>query len=97
MESFLVLASRLLAGLQLIQIPSTDVQAALVVIHALPEVANLGLASTALLGRVVGLVLLCEVGVLGLLLGRCGGAAAEPASDGVADGGTYCDTTKSCC
>lgn len=91
----LVLARRLLARLQLIQIPPADGQRALVLVHAPPEVANVGGAgagAVVLLRRVV-------VGRHARLLGvggrrRLGGAAAaEEAADGVADGGADGDTT----
>lgn len=89
----LILASRRLASLKLIQVPSTDVQAPLVIIHALPEVADLGLASASLRRGHVGLVLLREVGRGGLLFsGGRGRAAGEESADGVADRGAYCDT-----
>lgn len=88
----LVLRSSLLARLQLIQIPPADGQAALVLIHALAEVVDVRLAGAALVGSLALLVLLREVGVLGRGLGGRGGAAAEEAADGVADGGAYCDT-----
>jgi hypothetical protein len=93
----LVLARTRLACLQLIQVPSTDVQTALVVIHAFPEVLNIALARAAavlaLLG-VVCLVLVCEVGGLGGFgrRGGLGGGPAEHAAQGVADGGADCYT-----
>jgi hypothetical protein len=92
----LVLTSGLLTSLQLIQIPPANRQIALVLVHALAEIADVLGAD---LGRVV-------VGVHGVLAvgglrdglaglgggsGR-GGPAAEEAADGVADGGADCDT-----
>lgn len=83
---------------QLVQVPSTDGQVALVVIHALAEVLHIRLA-----GRVLpGVAALVQVVVhrLGLgsrsLLGLgrgAAGATGEEAADGVADGGTNCNTT----
>ena len=61
----LILASGALARLELVEIPSADGQAALVVVHALAEVANVGLAWS-------GLGLLAEVGLL-VLGGKVGG------------------------
>lgn len=88
----LVLASRGLASLQLIHIPSTNSQAALVLIHALSEVADLCLASSALILSACLLVLLCEFGRGWLLLSGSGGAAREETADGMADGRSYSDT-----
>lgn len=69
----LVLRSSLLARLQLIQIPPANRQAALVIVHALAEVVDVGLARAALVRLLRLLVLLSEVGVLrGLLGGWCG-------------------------
>jgi hypothetical protein len=90
----LVLARSLLARLQLIQVPPTNRQAPLVIIHALAKLIHIVRARTALLARHVDLaVLLGEVGVLRRVGGGFGrGAAAEPAADCVADRGTDCDT-----
>ena len=90
----LVLTSRLLARLKLIQVPPTNRQASLVVIHALPEIAHVRLADLR------GLVVRVHNGTLfslshGLVGRRCcclGGAAAEETADCVADGGAYCHT-----
>jgi hypothetical protein len=98
----LVLARRLLARLELVQVPSADGQAALVVVHALAEVVDVGSARAGRghLGslRHLGCVLvgLGELGVLGR--GVRGGrrAAAEPAADGVANRRTDCDTAVRC-
>lgn len=90
---------------QLIQIPPANSQITPVVIHALPEVAHVGLARGRL-PRAVGRAALPQRAVhglrlgggLGCLLGFSGGAgaaAAEEAADGVADGGADCDTTVS--
>lgn len=92
---YLVLRSRRLTRLQLIQIPPANRQAALVLIHALAKIAHVRVTD---LGRLVGLVerVLAVLGLrdrLGGFGGRGGGggAAAEEAADGVADGGAYCD------
>lgn len=45
----LVLRSCLLAGLELVEVPSADGQAALVLVHALAEVADICCADTGLL------------------------------------------------
>lgn len=83
----LVLASSRLARLQLIEVPSTDSQAALVLVHALAELVDVVCASAGLRhlrgSRI--LVLLGELGVLGGGFGGGRGAATEPAADGVAD------------
>lgn len=89
----LILLRGRLTRLQLIQIPPTNRQIALVLIHARLEAADLALAD---LGRLVGLVhrvlavLRLGDGLVGRGL-RSGGAAAEPAADGVPDGGSDCD------
>jgi hypothetical protein len=88
----LVLRSSRLASLQLIQIPTADSQATLVIVHALAEAVHIIRASAASLAHGSLLVLLLEVGVLRGLLGRRRGTAAEKAADCVADGGAYCDT-----
>jgi hypothetical protein len=93
----LILASSLLAGLELVQVPATDIQASLVLVHALPEVTNLGLACAIGALSVVGsllLVLLSEVGRLSLLGSGFGGrATGEETANGVANGGADCYTT----
>ena len=90
----LVLTSSLLASLQLIQVPSANRQATLVLVHAGAELLDVSRARARRLHLCGALVLLCEFGVLGRSLGGCGGrAAAEEAADGVADGGSDCDTT----
>ena len=82
----LVLRRSLLACLQLVQIPSANRQAALVLIHAFAEVVDVSRACTALCRCVDLLVLLRKVGVLGRVFGGRGrGAAAEPAAYCVAD------------
>ena len=90
----LVLASSLLASLKLVQIPPTDRQAALVLIHTPPEVSDIRLAD---LRRLVvrvhnGALLSLSHGLVGRRC-CCRGTATEEAADGVADGGAYCDTT----
>ena len=89
----LVLASSLLASLELVKVPSTDGQRALVLIHAPSEVGHIGLASSwslVVLALSVGVV----VGHLCLLrLGwRSRATAAEETTDGVADRGSDCYT-----
>ena len=82
----LVLAGSLLASLELIKVPSTDSQRALVLIHASSEVVDIGLASSWL--TVAG-VLNCTVVVLceRLLLSSCWlRATAKEATDGMTDG-----------
>lgn len=91
--STLVLSRGRLARLELVQVPSADGQAALVLVHALAEVIDVSRTrARRLLHLCRGLVLLGEVGVLGRGFGGRGRAAAEPAADGVADGGADCDT-----
>ena len=84
----LVLASSLLTRLQLIQIPSTDGQIALVLVHALAEVGHFT-------GAHGGCLVIAGLDLLGclLLLDGCRGATAEPAADGLANGGADCDAT----
>src|SRR5262245_34356090 len=72
----LVLRSCLLTSLQLVQIPAANGQAALVLVHALAEVVDVGLAGAALVRVAHLLVLLGEIRVLGRLLGGRGRAAA---------------------
>ena len=92
----LILPSRRLTSLQLIQIPPTNGQISLILIHALAEVANLHLAHLrrriVRVNGVLVVVLLSD----GLLRGRGGFAAAttaEETADGMADGGADCDAT----
>jgi len=93
----LVLARRRLTRLQLIQIPPAHREVPLVLIHALPEVADVRLARLRRLKVLVDGVLATlglREGLGGLGRGgRGGGAAAEETADGVADGGADCDTT----
>lgn len=85
---------------KLVQVPSANAEVALVLVHALAEVANVRLAGRVAIGAVGG-VALPQSGVHGLglggscLLGLGGGTgtAAEETTDGVADGGADCDTT----
>lgn len=90
----LVLTSRSLTSLKLIQIPPTNAQTPLILIHALAEAINIiGTRARALLSTRVDSVLLRELGGLGGSLSRRGAAAAaEPASDCVADRGSDCYT-----
>jgi hypothetical protein len=88
----LVRGGRLLARLQLVQVPPADGQVALVLCHAVVEALDVASAGAGrLLALLHLLVLLREVGVLGRSLGGCG-ATAEEAAKGVADGGADCDT-----
>lgn len=93
----LVLAGSGLARLELVKVPTADGQVALVLVHAAPEVADVLCANTgSLVLRVHG-----GLAVLGLgkrLVGRrsgCAGSAAEPAADGVTDGGADSNTAGS--
>jgi hypothetical protein len=92
----LVLTSRRLAGLELVQVPTTDSQTTLVLVHALAEALNVVRARTRLRHlsrrRVSGLVLGGEFSVLRRGFGGGRGTASKPAADCVADGGSYCDT-----
>ena len=94
--SLLVLSSRLLARLELVQVPATDSQTTLVLVHALAEALDIVCARTRLRHlsrrRVSGLVLSGEFSVLRRGFGGGRGAASKPAADCVADGGSYCDT-----
>lgn len=85
----LVLASRGLASLELVKIPTTDSQTTLVLIHALAEALDVVCARAGLRhlgGSLVGrLVLSREFRILGRGISGGGGAAAEPAADCVAD------------
>lgn len=94
----LVTTSRALAGLQLIQIPSTDGQITAVLVHAGAEIPHVRRTGAGGLEVVVG----GEGAVFSLRDGRLGGfgrrggrgAAAEEAAEGVADGGANCYTAK---
>lgn len=89
----LVLGSSSLASLELVKVPAADGETALVLVHALAEVGDVGLTGARGLVRGVGVrVLRLDLLRLGLCRGRGRGAAAEEATDGVADGRTYCDT-----
>lgn len=94
-----VLRSRRLACLQLVQVPPADRQVALVLIHASPEVLDVGPAYRWwLVVAVHGVlaVLVLRHGLRGLGCWCSGGrATSEEATDGVADAGTYCYTTRS--
>ena len=84
---FLVLAGGGLADLELLQIPSTDLHVTAVLVHAAGELLR-GV------GAVPVLLLLLSGLRLGLhLLDGGAGAAAEEATDGVANAGAYRDTT----
>jgi hypothetical protein len=96
-STHLVLTSRRLTRLKLVQIPSTDGQASLVVIHALAELVDVVRACARALhlrdGAVGRLVLRGELGGCGGRgFGGRGAAATEPAADCVADGGSDCYT-----
>jgi hypothetical protein len=93
-SSPLVLAGGSLARLELVKVPAADGEVALVLVHAAPEVGDVLCANAG------GLVLGVHGGLAVLVLGErlvdrrsgCAGAAAEPTANGVADGGTDCDT-----
>jgi hypothetical protein len=67
----------------------------LVLIHALAEALDIVCARARLrhLGGRIALVLCGELGILRRGVGGGGRTTAEEAADGVADGGSYCDTT----
>jgi len=88
----LVLARRLLACFQLIQVPSADSQAALILIHALAERADLALARARRHVCSIAIGLLSRCGLLCWRFSGGGGPAAEEASHGVADGRSDGDT-----
>lgn len=85
---------------QLIHIPSANTHVTLVVIHALAEVADIGLTGGVLPGA-VGCAALPQSVVHGLGVGRSGllrlsgsiGPSAKKTTDSMSDGGTDCDTT----
>lgn len=86
---------------QLVHVPTTDADVAIVLIHAVAEVTNVGLTGRVLPG-LVGSTALPETAVHTLRLGRrsllglsgsAGATTAEEATDGVADRGADCDTT----
>ena len=91
----LILTSSRLTSLQLIQIPATDRQIALILIHTALEVHHLALADfgglVSLIHRVLAVLLLSDGLVDGCF--GLGAAATEPAADCVADGGADCDAT----
>jgi hypothetical protein len=88
LASTLILTSSLLTRLELIQIPPTNRQVALVLIHTTLEVHHLRLAH---LGRLIALVhrVLAVRLLSDGLVDRClrSAAAAEEAAEGVADAG----------
>jgi hypothetical protein len=92
----LILTSSRLTSLQLIQIPTTNSQIALILVHTALEVHHLALADlrglVRLVHRVLAIILLSNG-----LVDRCFGlavAATEPAADCMADGGTDGDATE---
>lgn len=96
----LVRLSGSLASLELIKVPATDAHVALVLIHAVAEVANIDLACGVLERGLGSGIALVEAVVHGLgrgsLLGLGRGAGTtEEATDGVTDGRTNSDTTIS--
>lgn len=94
----LVLASSSLARLELLEVPATDLHVSRVVVHALSEVLRRARAVVAPLALLTLTLLHLRVDLLRCgLCRRFGGAAAEEAADGVADGGAYCDTTIRSC
>lgn len=93
----LVLAGSLLAGLELVKVPSADVQRALVLVHALAEVVDVRGTCALLLALVAAGVVCALLEGRGLRLGgRRAGATTEEATDGVADRGTDCNTAGEC-
>lgn len=104
--SSLVLSSRSLAGFQLVQVPTANSQITLILIHAVPEVADISRASTVLCRVICSRATLPQAAVHGLGRGRSllrlsGSAgrrtAREKASDGVSDRGTDCYTSCGRC
>jgi hypothetical protein len=95
----LILTSRTLTSLELIQIPPTDINAPTILIHALPEISNLRLtrtSATATLRIVRLLMLLREIRRLSWFGSGCGAAAGKETADGVADGRADRDTAGVC-
>jgi hypothetical protein len=95
----LVRLSGSLASLKLVKVPAANAHVALVLVHAVAEVADINLTGGVLV-RGLGGVALVETVVHGLglnrsLLGLSGsaGATAEEATDSVANGGTDSNTT----
>lgn len=92
----LVLASSLLARLQLLQIPSTDLHIALVLIQALSKLLGIDLAALLAPTALRSIVSLSGNSRLLWLLGCwLRGTTSEESADCVPDGGTYCYTSVS--
>jgi hypothetical protein len=95
----LVLASSSLARLELVKVPAANGKVALVLVHAAPEVGDILCAHAGSL--VLRVHSRLAVGSLRKRLvdrrGSSAGAAAEPATDGVADGRTDSDTAGKVC
>jgi len=89
----LVGARRLLARLELFHVPPADVHVTPVLVHAGCEVANVHLARTGTLLLHLLPVISLSRHLLLLCFRRGTAATAKEAADGVADGGTDCDTT----
>ena len=94
----LILASSSLASLELIQVPPTDGQVALLLIRALPEVGDVLRTDlrrlVLLVHRILAIVLLGDR----LVGGRCSlGAAAEHSAERMTDAGADCDTAVEFC
>jgi hypothetical protein len=93
--SNLILPSRSLTSLQLIKIPPTNRQIALILIHTLAEIIHIrraDLRGLVILVHGVGAVVLLGDGLVdGCGFDLLGRAAAEEAADCVADGGSDCD------
>ena len=91
---YLILTSRLLTRLKLIQIPPTYREVALILIHTTLEIHHLPLANLGRLVRLIHRVLAVRLFSDGLV-DRClrSAAAAEEAAEGVADAGADCDAT----
>jgi hypothetical protein len=95
----LILTSRTLTSLKLIQIPPTDINAPTILIHALPKVSNLRLtrtSATATLRIVRLLMLLREIRRLSWFGSGRGAAAGKETANGVADGRADRDTAGVC-
>ena len=99
--SSLVIPSSLLASLQLLHIPTTNIHVPIILVHATREVLDINgtRASSFLTSRSLGVVhATVGWGVVVhrlLLFGRCSrGTAAEEATNCVAYAGADCDTTE---
>lgn len=93
----LIRACRSLAGLELIQVPSTDGQISLILVHAPLEPLHFVSANCRTLLLLLGGILICLLCFLSLLRG-CGllhwsaASATKETADGMTDGGADCYT-----